>query len=108
MVSITDEVDRTQSVLVDLWSGAELLVTHLDEAQALSLEHAEGAFDGRVVAFGDPVPTASFTHHHVYISQNWAQLWSQNGGVSHEYFDGTWVDGGGRAEAQWGRARNTP
>jgi len=52
---VTDEVDTKSAVLVDLWSGAELLVTHLDEAQALSLEHAEGAFDGRVVAYGDPV-----------------------------------------------------
>lgn len=31
-------------------SGAELLVRHLDEAQAVTLEHAEGAMDARVVA----------------------------------------------------------
>lgn len=40
--------------LVDLWSGAELLVHHLDEAQALALDHAEGPIDARVVAAGDP------------------------------------------------------
>jgi len=62
-----------------------------------------------VVAFGDPVPTASFSHHHVYISQNLAQLWAQNGGVSHEYFDGTWVDGGGRIIYNWsGRYAGSP
>ena len=36
--------------LVDLWSGAELLVKNLDEEQTIALEHAEGAFDARVVA----------------------------------------------------------
>lgn len=36
--------------LVDLWSGAELLVRILDVAQATTLEHAEGAMDARVVA----------------------------------------------------------
>ncbi len=36
--------------LVDRWSGAELLVTVLDEAQATSLRHAEGLVDARVVA----------------------------------------------------------
>lgn len=41
-------------LLVDLWSGAELVVHHLDEAQALALEHAEGPIDARVVAAGDP------------------------------------------------------
>lgn len=62
-----------------------------------------------VAAFGDPVPTASFSHHHVFISQNWAQLWAQNGGVSHEYFDGTWVDGGGRIVYNWsGRYAGSP
>lgn len=46
--------DGADAKLVDLWSGAELLVHHLDEAQALALEHAEGPIDARVVAAGDP------------------------------------------------------
>jgi len=49
-----------------------------------------------VAAFGDPIPPGSFSHHHLFITQNWAQRWAQWGGVSHEYYDGTWVDGGGR------------
>jgi len=51
---VVEEVDDAGAHLVDLWSGAELLVTHLDEAQALSLAHADSAFDGRVVASGSP------------------------------------------------------
>ena len=51
---VTAEVDDRGATLVDLWSGAELYVHHLDETQALALEHAEGAFDARVVAYGDP------------------------------------------------------
>lgn len=43
------EVDDRESVLLDVWSGAELVIQHLDETQALTLEHAEGGFDGRVV-----------------------------------------------------------
>lgn len=43
-----DEVDDRGAVLVDAWSGAELLVRHLDESQVLTLEHAEGGIDGRV------------------------------------------------------------
>jgi hypothetical protein len=38
--------------LVDLWSGAELVVRVLDEAQGIALRHAHGALDGRVVAPG--------------------------------------------------------
>jgi hypothetical protein len=57
------------------------------------------------VAFGDPIPTGSFSHHHVFITQNWAQ-W---GGVSHEYYEGTWVDGGGRIVYNWmGRYAGSP
>jgi hypothetical protein len=48
------ESDDGDALLVDLWSGAELLVRHLDEAQALALDHAEGPIDARVVAAGDP------------------------------------------------------
>lgn len=44
------DVDGSGARLVDVWSGAELLVKHLDEAQAVTLEHAEGLVDGRVVA----------------------------------------------------------
>jgi hypothetical protein len=49
-VFIVEEVDDRGAHLVDLWSGAELLVHHLDEAQAVTLEHAEGPMDARVVA----------------------------------------------------------
>jgi len=35
--------------IADLWSGAELFVGRLDEAQRIALEHADGAFDARVV-----------------------------------------------------------
>lgn len=51
---VVSEVDDRGAALLDLWSGAELLVRHLDETQALTLEHAEGAIDARVVAAGDP------------------------------------------------------
>lgn len=47
------DVDDRGARLVDLWSGAELLVGRLDEAQAVSFEHAEGPFDARVVAADD-------------------------------------------------------
>lgn len=47
---VVESSDDRGAHLVDLWSGAELLVRHLDEAQALTLAHAEGAMDGRVVA----------------------------------------------------------
>jgi hypothetical protein len=49
-VFLVDEVDDRGAHLVDLWSGAELLVRHLDEAQAVTLEHADGPMDARVVA----------------------------------------------------------
>jgi hypothetical protein len=49
-VFLVDEVDDRGAHLLDLWSGAELLVRHLDEAQAVTLEHAEGPMDARVVA----------------------------------------------------------
>ncbi len=62
-----------------------------------------------VVAFGDPIPTGSFSHHHVFITQNWAQRWATWGGVSHESYDGTWVDGGGRIVYDWkGRYAGSP
>jgi hypothetical protein len=48
---LVDDVDDRGACLVDVWSGAELLVLHLDETQALTLEHAEGAMmDARVTA----------------------------------------------------------
>lgn len=49
-VFVVEEVDDRGAHLVDLWSGAELLVSHLDEAQAVTLQHAEGPMDARVVA----------------------------------------------------------
>jgi hypothetical protein len=62
-----------------------------------------------VVVFGDTIPTGSFSHHHVFITQNWAQQWAQWGGVSHEGYDGTWVDGGGRIVYDWrGRYAGSP
>jgi hypothetical protein len=47
---LVEEVDDRGACLVDVWSGAELLVRHLDETQALTLVHAEGAMDARVTA----------------------------------------------------------
>ena len=62
-----------------------------------------------VVGFGDAVPTGSFSHHHVFITQNWAQRWARGGGVSHELYDGTWIDGGGRIVYNWtGRYAGSP
>ena len=58
-VFLVEDVDDRGARLVDLWSGAELLVRHLDEAQAVTLQHAEGPMDARVVAgpaSGDEVP----------------------------------------------------
>lgn len=62
-----------------------------------------------VIGFGDPIPTASFSHHHVFITQNWTNLWAKGGGVSHETYDGTWIDGGGRIVYDWtGRYAGSP
>lgn len=47
---LVEEVDDRQAHLVDVWSGAELLVRVIDETQALTLEHAEGPMDARVTA----------------------------------------------------------
>jgi hypothetical protein len=52
-VFVVEEVDDRGAHLLDLWSGAELLVRHVDEAQALTLKHAEGPMDARVVADPD-------------------------------------------------------
>lgn len=52
---LVDHIDEGGAALLDVWSGAELLVGLLDEAQTLALRHAEGAMDARVVAAGDPV-----------------------------------------------------
>jgi len=60
------------------------------------LRNNAGAPRECVVAFGDPIPTGSFSHHHLFLTQNWAQRWASVGGVSHEVHDGTWIDGGGR------------
>lgn len=48
------ETEDADWLLVDLWSGAELCVRHLDDAQSLALDHAEGPIDARVVVAGDP------------------------------------------------------
>ncbi len=52
-VFLVEEVDDRAAHLLDLWSGAELFVLHLDEAQALTFQHAEGPMDARVVAAPD-------------------------------------------------------
>ena len=49
-IFVVQEVDERGAHLVDLWSGAELLVRHIDEGQAVTFEHAEGPMDARVVA----------------------------------------------------------
>ncbi len=49
-----------------------------------------------VVVFGDPVPTTAFGHRHLWMTQNWANRWSKQGGLSNESNDGTLVDGSGR------------
>jgi hypothetical protein len=47
---VVEDADDVGAHLVDVWSGAELLVRHLDETQALTLAHAEGAMDARVTS----------------------------------------------------------
>lgn len=47
---LVEEVDDQGARLLDAWSGAELLVRHIDEVQALALEHSEGGMDARVTA----------------------------------------------------------
>lgn len=47
---LVDDSDERGASLIDVWSGAELIVRHLDETQALTLEHADGPMDGRVAA----------------------------------------------------------
>jgi hypothetical protein len=49
---VVEATDARNAELTDLWSGAELVVEHLDETQALTFEHAEGPMDARVVATG--------------------------------------------------------
>lgn len=44
------EVDQHSAHLVDLWSGAELLVHPIDEPQRITFQHMEGPMDARVVA----------------------------------------------------------
>ena len=62
-----------------------------------------------VVGFGDPIPTTSFLHHHVWMTRNWINRWSSLGGVSNEMMDGTFADGGGRIIYNWsGRFAGSP
>ncbi len=49
-----------------------------------------------VVAFGDTIPTGSFGHYHLWLTQNWINRWVSLPPLSNENHDGTWVDGGGR------------
>jgi hypothetical protein len=49
-----------------------------------------------VVMFGDTVPTASFGHYHLWLTQNWINRWAKLQALSNENHDGTLVDGGGR------------
>lgn len=63
---IVEEVDDRGARLVDVWSGAELLVRPIDETQALTLEHADGAMDARVtgVPFGADLFLLPGAYHH--------------------------------------------
>jgi hypothetical protein len=61
---VIDERDGRGALLVDLWSGAELIVRYLDETQALTLEHADAAFDARVVGAGDALYVLPGAYHH--------------------------------------------
>lgn len=61
---LAEEVDDEGALLVDVWSGAELVIAHLDDTQELTLEHAEGAIDGRVVAFGAKLFLLPGAYHH--------------------------------------------
>lgn len=63
-IFVVEDVDDRRAHLVDLWSGAELLVRHLDEAQADTLTHAEGAMDARVVGSGDELFVLPGALHH--------------------------------------------
>lgn len=47
---VVEDIEDRKAQLVDVWSGAHLLVRPLDETQVLTLEHAEGAMDARVTA----------------------------------------------------------
>ena len=47
---------RNSAHLIDTWSGAEFFVDpRVGDSQAISLAHAQGLFDGRVVAVGDAI-----------------------------------------------------
>lgn len=61
---VVEEIEGSEAHLADLWSGAELLVRILDETQAIALAHAEGAFDGRVVAIGETLHLLPGAFHH--------------------------------------------
>lgn len=61
---VVEAIEGGSAHLEDLWSGAELLVTIEGETQALALEHAEGAFDGRVVAVSGTLHLLPGAFHH--------------------------------------------
>jgi|GEM_PF-966584 len=47
----SDARDETPFHLIDVWSGAELMVFPLDHLHSTSMRYADGLIDGRVVAF---------------------------------------------------------
>ena len=62
-----------------------------------------------VILFGDTVPMGTFGHHHVWLTQNWIDRWSNLGGLSNESHDGTFADGSGRIIYNWvGRHAGSP
>jgi hypothetical protein len=49
-----------------------------------------------VVVFGDPIPSGSFGHYHLWLTRNWINSWSNQAGIGNGNSDATLVDGGGR------------
>jgi hypothetical protein len=74
---------------VDSQNGRTIFPADIKDNAGLPRECAFG--------FGDDTPTGiGFSHHHMFITQNWAARWAKWGGISHETHDITWIDGGGR------------
>ena len=49
-----------------------------------------------VVVFGDPIPSGTFGHWHLWLTQNWINNWINQAGIGNGGSDATLVDGGGR------------
>ena len=49
-----------------------------------------------VVVFGDPAPSGTFGHYHLWLTQNWISHWISQAGLGNGASDATLVDGGGR------------